>query len=177
MQLENIEYPIHVWNMKEMQAISGIIDEEASKIAALLDEQDANLMVSTSNEEGLSRREKILGITPLDTDTLEERRYKVLINWYDTYPYTQKDLETRLARICTDGKYSLEVNIEEQKVTCLLAVANTKNFVAVEKLLEDLVPLQIVIVVGNLYNKWKKYSNVTWSSLATTTWKSMREDI
>ena len=47
-----------------------------------------NLFIETCDEKGISRFESIMGIFPLDTDTLESRISRVLTRWNEKLPYT-----------------------------------------------------------------------------------------
>ena len=57
-----------------------LCDTEQPEIDCLRDAADAVLdaqFISTAGEQGIARYEKIFKITPMDTDTLDERRFKV----------------------------------------------------------------------------------------------------
>lgn len=178
MQLENIiEYPAHVWNMEEIKALSAVIDKWITADCNELDSMDNNLFVLTSDLAGVKRRENILGISPLDSDTLEERRYKVLLKWYDTYPYTEADLNNRLTRLCTDGNYSLTIDSTAMTLEVKLGLSNKKNFTAMLELLEELVPLHIATTVSLLYNRNSTLSQFTHAQLAAYTHTQLREDV
>ena len=55
-----------------------------------------NEFILTADESGISRFEKILGILPLNEDTLESRRARVQSRWFNEIPYTMKALVLKL---------------------------------------------------------------------------------
>ena len=58
-----------------------LCDTEQPEIDRLRDAADAVLdaqFISTAGETAIARYEKIFGITPMDTDTLDERRFCLL---------------------------------------------------------------------------------------------------
>ena len=89
--MPEIYLPPHIEALQEIAEVNRITEIQLAKLEECINELRDNLLILTSRESGIARREKILKITPLDTDTLEERRFRVWLNWYDSYPYTEKD--------------------------------------------------------------------------------------
>jgi hypothetical protein len=96
-------------------AIAAAVTAGEAQMQRLTDEIDAleaDLHILTSTERGIARRERILGIMPLDTDTIQERAYRVLVKWYDTYPYTRRDLIARLKRLVGDCEFTVNIGFQ-----------------------------------------------------------------
>jgi hypothetical protein len=91
-------------------------EKQAETLDGEIASLEGNLHILTSDEHGIARREKILGIIPLDTDTLAERAYRVLVKWYDTYPYTRRNLIARLKRLVGDGKFTFDIGFQDVMV-------------------------------------------------------------
>ena len=81
-------------------------DRLAEAADAVLDAQ----FLSTAGEYAISRYEKIFGVVPQDTDTLDERRFKVLTRINTQLPVSVRRLRQQLATLCGDDGYKLEVN-------------------------------------------------------------------
>ena len=92
-------YPDAVLNIRDIKAIIDAGDRIGEALENDLDELDANIDIKSAKESGISRREKILGINPLDTTGLEDRRLEVLARWYDTPVYTETTLRNKLDSI------------------------------------------------------------------------------
>lgn len=192
--LEEISYPEVVTNVTDVKAIHDASEVQAETITQDVTDMDSDLFIQTSTENGIAWREKILGITPLDTDTLEERRYRVLTLWYDSTPYTDWKLIRRIKYLCesttdwqqiendhalevTDDAFYYLMDYETMTLTVKVALTNKKNFKAIQQFVEKLVPLHICLNVTLLYNKWSDFSALTWSSQSAKTWKQGKEDV
>ena len=69
-----------------------------------------NRFISTADEYGISRFEKMLDIRPTDDDTLESRRSRVQSKWFSKLPYTLRVLIQRLTVLCGDTDFKLNHN-------------------------------------------------------------------
>ena len=170
-------YPEHILQMKEFKAISAATDKQIEKLNKRINEMRDDLLISTSQESGIVYREKILKIVPLDTDTLEDRRYKVLLKWYDTYPYTEFDLRKRLDRICGVGQYILKIDKVKNTLSCLVELTSRKMLNSVRDLLEDIVSLNVSMGVGLRYNQWSTLANKKWQEVSAFTWEEKKNEV
>lgn len=71
-----------------------------------------NRFISTADEYGISRFEKILGIHPSKEDTLEIRRLRVQNKWFNKIPYTIRVLFQKLTILCGDTDFTLTHNFD-----------------------------------------------------------------
>lgn len=69
-----------------------------------------NAFIETADEYGISRFEKLLKIYPSKEDTLESRRLRVQIRWFDELPYTMITLLEKLIMLCGKDNFTLEHN-------------------------------------------------------------------
>ena len=105
-----LDYPSVIEEMEEMQAIFAAEEKVGEKFEKRIEECDKNTAISTANEVGIARREKILKVIPQDTEDMEERRFRVMAMWNDSYPYTQESLLVRLDELLGKGNYTLAVS-------------------------------------------------------------------
>lgn len=68
-----------------------------------------NEFITTADEYGISRFEKILGILPSRGDGLEVRRARVLSRWFVELPYTWRMLMKKLTMLCGDGNFAVHI--------------------------------------------------------------------
>ena len=73
------------------------------------DELLTNQFITIAGEMGLSRWEKILEIVPRGTDSLEDRRFRILSRLNDMTPYTLPQLRKMLVTLFGEGKTSADV--------------------------------------------------------------------
>lgn len=112
-----------------------------------------NHFISTADEYGISRFEKLLGIFPSSEDTLESRRERVQSRWFKSIPYTLKTLINKLVTLCGDRDFTIKADYSES-YTMILNVS-LSIFGQVDELNEVLsymIPQNIVVKVNNTLN-------------------------
>lgn len=157
-----------------------LCDTEQPEIDRLRDAADAVLdaqFISTAGETAIARYEKIFGITPMDTDTLDERRFKVLTRINTQLPFSVRRLRQQLATLCGADGYKLEVNGGVYTLTVKVALTAKRNRQAVEELLADIVPANMVCTTSLLYNQHADLTRFTHAQLALLTHFEMREEV
>lgn len=168
--------PSFVGEYREMKAI---MDAEQPIFEEVWNDSEnalADQFVLSATETGVERYEKILGIIPKGTYTLDERRFDVLARMNEQLPYTMTQLHNSLEALCGKDGYALKLETDAYKLTVKLALANENNKQAVEELLYKMLPANMVNVVL-LFNTYSILSTVTHSQLAEHTHKEIREDI
>lgn len=104
-----------------------------------------NRFISTADEYGISRFEKMMKISPSDTDTLEARRTRVQSRWINSIPYTIRVLAYKIAELLGREHYfSIQPDFREA-YGILLVVYSTD-----ESLTEELKYLLSVMVPANV---------------------------
>ena len=132
--------------------------------------------IQNATENGVKRWEKILGITPKGTYTLDERKFNVLARMNEQLPYTMKQLHSSLTSLCGEEGYSLKLNADAYELTIKLALANENNIEAVEALLYKMLPANIMKNVG-MFNTYLIVGGFTHEQLSSYTHKGVREEI
>lgn len=145
--LITIEYPETVTNIKDVRLAIEAGDKAGEELEAALDELDQNLAISTAAESGIARREAILGIKPLDTATLEDRRMEVLLKWFDSPIYTETTLRQKLDGAIGVGQYKLDIDLDQKLVSCRIIVMSKQILRIVRELFEKMIPLDYAILV------------------------------
>ena len=140
---------------------------------AVLDAQ----FISTAGETAIARYEKIFGITPMDTDTLAERRFKVLAKINAQLPFSVRRLRQQLETLCGADGYKLELDGGKYTLTVKVALTAKRNQQAVEELLADIVPANMVCTTSLLYNQHADLTRFTHAQLAALTHFAIREEV
>ena len=172
----HLEYPECILEIDEMNAIFDAEEVVGQKFEDNIADCDSNTSIAGSSEAGIRRREKILGINPQDTDSLELRRFRVIVKWYDSYPYTQESLMNKMDILLGNGNYTLAVVPEEMRMICLLGLNKKDMENEFRKLLEEIVPLNIILDIDLRYNKWKRMRKYTYGDLRKYTWEDLRSN-
>lgn len=166
--------PYVVRDYAEFQGIMGAEQPEFENAWAAVDDLLANQFINTAGNLGLSRWEEILGITPKGTDTLDDRRFRILARLNEELPYTLPQLRIILESLCGAGNYSADVT--DYTLLVKVGVAAKKNFEVVQTLLERVAPVNLVIVVQQLFNTHGAVAGFTHAQLAWYTHYEVRTE-
>ncbi|QTD40653.1 putative phage tail protein [Sporosarcina sp. Te-1] len=100
--------------------------------------------VHEATESGLRRWEKMLKIQRRSTDTLEERRFRILAKMNNRLPYTFRALIQRLNVLCGEGKYQvfLDANAYEIGFEFFEKIADVK---LLKDTMEEMIPVNLVL--------------------------------
>ena len=167
------EYPRVLDTMKEFPAIYNMNDIVNPAIDA--ENLELDLFIGTATQTGISRRELEYGINPKDTDSLEERRFRVKTKENERLPYTETILRKKIEDICGADGYSMEVSRDMISVKVLLSQKGF--FETIRDLLEEVIPINMVIKLSLLYNTYGSLAQETYGILKEYTYKQLREEV
>lgn len=178
MERQLIKYlPYVVRDYPEFQGITGSEQPEFERAWASADDLLNNQFISTAGSIGLSRWEKILGITPKGTDTLEDRRFRIVTRINEELPYTVPQLRNILETLCGAGNYSAEVVEGTYQLIVKIGLAAKNNFSDVESLLNRVVPQNLILNVLLMYNQHKTLSVFTHGQMASYSHYQLRNEV
>lgn len=169
-------YPDILKEVREFQALAVAENPEMELIYTALEEVLDQQFISTAKNYGVARLEKIVGITSKATDTLEERKFKVLAKYNEDVPYTVPKLNELLTTLCGTDGYTLEINNGEFTLKVKVALTSKKNKDTVAELLERVTPMNMVLSVELMYNQWQTVTSLTWGSASGMTWDEIIEE-
>ena len=172
-----VQYPDAVWQIRDVRAAVEAGDAVGELLEKHIEELDADLTIKNAGAAGLARREKILGIAPADTASLEDRRLEVLLRWYDTPLYTERTLRQRLDAALGEENYTLLVDLKEKCITCRIELIRRLMQRSVQELLEQMVPLDYRFTVELRYNQYKDLKKYTYRQLKEKTWRQLRNEV
>lgn len=164
----------------EYREIAAVLDSEniefndlGGQSADVLD----NMFIESANEYGISRYEKMLGITFFANDTLEDRKFRVLTKYNETTPYTLRSLDEMLKNICGENGYILELIADEYTVKVQIALKVKKQAEIVGEALGRILPCNMLYSVELLFNTWKLVKNYNWGTLGVCRWQDVKEEV
>lgn len=133
--------------------------------------------IKDSTENGVKSWERILKIIPKGSDTLEARKFRILTRLNEKLPYTYTKLEQQLASLCGETGYSLKLLNNEYTLFVRVALAVKSNFEEVKKLLQKMVPANLIIDLSLLYNTHLILEGYTNATLANYTHNYLRNEV
>lgn len=166
--------------LKEVKELKLIFQTEQSEVAELW-VSVANVLndqfVIYSTEYGVSRWEKILGIVPKATESLDARKFRILTRLNEQLPYTITTLKQRLEALCGSDGYSINLQNENYTVEVKVNLTAKSNFDDVNALLHRVIPANMIIDLKLIYNTWEVIKGFTWGYLKTKTWGEIKEEV
>ncbi len=141
--------PDFMKDYKELSAALEAENPEFDLIWSAVDKVFYNHFISTADEYGISRFEKLLGIFPNVTDSLEIRRKRVQSAWFNKLPYNLKVLTEKIRKLLGET-CDFEVKTDFVNAYHLQIVVYTLDDSQrqdLEQLLAVMVPLNMVIRV------------------------------
>ena len=174
-----IDYiPPFLTNVKEYKAI--LVDGEEPEIVSAWRMIDATLneqFIHDCTEEGVERWEKILGIVPKATFTLNERKFTILTKMNERVPFTITTLTEQLKSLCGEDGYLITLDNDHYMLKVQVALSAKNNFEDVKVLLQRVVPANLTIVLTLKYNQHKIFANHTHESLNSITHYQLRNEV
>lgn len=148
MERKIIDYlPPYLTVYKEIKAIMEAEQPEFEIVWPQAENVLNDQFVSDSSTIGIERMEKILGIIPKKTDTLDERKFRILVKLNEQLPYTLPVLKQQLKRMCGENGYRLILSADKYLLNVKLALGNENNYQDVCDMLRRVVPANMVISV------------------------------
>jgi hypothetical protein len=166
--------------MQVYREIATIMETEQPEIDLLWNSADdafADQYILEATVNGVSRWEFMLGISPKGTDTLDERKFRILARLNQELPYTLRKLMQVLTNLCGEDGYSVEVNAAEYHVEVKLALSNESNYSEVESILKKMLPANLTSAIKIKYNSHKVLNQMSHAELAAFTHDDLRKEV
>ena len=134
-------YPPVIKQIGELQQIAKAEDIEFSKLNALFGTVSRNMFVTTADETGVQRFEKLLGIKPKVMQSLEDRKLYILI-MINRRKMSLHEIAELLSEYAKEIK--LKPSYEKDEIT-VEAGDNASDISTLFKVLDEMIPLHIYI--------------------------------
>lgn len=175
--MQSINYlPSHLQEMKEFKIITRENDIRSLELNVSIEDLYNDQFI-TETEKAISRYEKMLGITYKATDSLEDRRFKILAIYNKQLPYTKAVLEQNLKIFCGADGYKLFIDYKNSTVVVGITLTARSMYDSVQKYLEAVIPMNLVIDLMLLYNQHKIFSDFIHKELGKYTHEQLREEV
>lgn len=170
-------FPDLLKEIKQFKELAVAENLELGFLSAELENVMNDQFISTALNTGVSRREEMLNIKPMSTDTLQERKFRLMAKYNEDVPYTWRKLEEVLTTLCDETGYRIEYSRGEYSLVVKLELTNKKNEITVRDLLERITPVNLLLTVELLYNQWQTLEHITWGEAEVFTWGDLREEV
>jgi hypothetical protein len=173
-----VEYlPPAVKEVREFRAAVSGEQPEIDLLRRRVKDARDDQFVMTATENRIKQWEGILRITPRGTETLDERKYNVVLRRNERLPYTYRMVERQLDFLCGVGGYTMILDHKNYKLTVKLELVSKYQYEAVVDLLRRIVPANMVIDVDLRYNQYQSLQPYTYGYLAGLTHEQLRSEV
>lgn len=142
--------PSFVSDFKEMREIAKTENLEFEKIYGIAEKALNNQFIFSSDEEGILKFERMLGLSFTQDDDLRARQSRVFIKWNDDIPYTLRVLADKLDSLC--GRGNFQVDVADYILNLTTSLKLSSEITELEKLLRNLLPANIEYHIKNRMN-------------------------
>ena len=136
-------------NLKEFKEIAKAEEPELTRILTAIEQTLANMFIETANEDGIKRFEKILSITPEESDTLDTRRVRVISKWNNNGTYTISNLKEMLTSFCGEDNFEIIEKYDEYILEIITHLSIRNSFETVCSIVADVIPCNLILELSN----------------------------
>lgn len=128
----------------------------------------------TATKVGIERKEKMLKITPSVTDTLEERRFRILVKERRIRILNFFNLESFIKDVAGE-RATTERDEKRRNLLVKIPLSSKKAYETVKNFCEKYIPVTMNCEVRQMYNRWSDYGEKKFSELLSKTYNELRE--
>lgn len=166
--------------MQEYLEIKAIMAAEQAEIDALwssVEQAFADQFIMDATEYGVMRWESMLNISPKATDTLDERKFRILTRLNQELPYTLTRLREVLTTLCGVNRFAIDLQANEYSITIKLGVGSHNKYAEVQNLLYKMIPANLTQYIDFLYNTHQMVGLCRHIDLAAFTHEQVRNEV
>ena len=105
-----------------------------------------NRFIETADDYGLSRFEKMLGITADSNESLETRRMRVRNRWFNKLPYTIRTLTEKVKQIVGDSyNFTISGNLKDYELNLTVYTLSDSQNKELEYLLSVIISMKFML--------------------------------
>jgi hypothetical protein len=173
-----IEYlPEAFRDVKENEAILTMAEQpEMVSSWGAIDNALNDQFIFDATENGVSRFEKIMKIAPKADESLDSRKFTILVKNNEQIPFTFTALKKQLELLCGEDGYKLTRDVTTKVLSVKVALDAKNNFNDVADLLERTVPANMVIDISLMYHQHFEYTLSTHNFLQRYTHSQLKDD-
>lgn len=173
----NIHLPLHLQEITEFKAINEVEGIEAEQLRNACIATRNEFFIATATDYGLKKREQPIKIMAKDTESLDDRRFRLIARYNEQAPFTFPSIEDQIERLCGVGGYVFEYGPEPFHLKVRVALIAKNQFSEVSLTLRKTVPANVVVDLSLLYNQNKTLHPYTNAQLGLYTNKYLRNEV
>ena len=166
MTVDTIHYlPEHIKAIEEFKRISHAYDIELRLLWEALGRQLDNQDLIIADEATCDRWARLLGITFLPTDTIEDKRRIIRGKMASGLPYTERKIKEVIASMVGESYYVWALDRTGKTLRVGILLAECQNTDAVRDIVRAMAPADVDVDVYIYFNRWSRFTGLTWADL------------
>ena len=162
--MELIKYlPVYMGKIREINELTMAEQPEIDNVFDAITSVSKENFVETATDYGLSRLEKIYGIKYSGYEDMSFRKFRLMLKISGN---KNRNIVERLNDIFGEGNYSMEYNPLDNVLSVGITVENKDYIDETKKMLDKLVPCNIILDVRVLYVSHKMLERYTHKELS-----------
>lgn len=145
-------WPRVIGDMRDFGQIANGENPEFNLLWGAVERFLGDVFVMTATEYAIERWEFIFGLETYTTDTLDQRRARILAATTRQLPYTMRSLRIMVESLIGAGNYMASVDPVTMTLEVLVNVRAAHMMEDVQTLLDAVVPANLTIVLEHLYS-------------------------
>jgi len=166
--------PLVLRNVREFKALAETEQVEFETLWGFVYFVLAEQFVETMSEAATARWERIIGLRPLATDTLDERKFAILTAKVNSLPFTYRWLLHRLDFLLGEGHSEVNLDHNNYHLQVLVSLAAQRKFEIVLDMLRRSIPANLVLDASLKYRQHSTLSRWRHGELRPFTHRQLR---
>lgn len=166
--------------IQEYREIKELVNSEQVELDELWIEHTNTLnnsFVMDADEAGVTRYEKMLGIVKKPSESLDDRKFNIIVQINEQLPYTMTALNKKLENLCGVGGYVITLSSAIYTISIKVALTAKNNFYAVQEMMKRVLPCNLIYTVSIIYNQHETLAAFTHGQLAAYTQSDIRNEV
>lgn len=168
--------PLFLQEIKEMQAHAVAENPELKKLWDSIEDVWNDQYLHTMTENGCERWEKMLKIIPLSTDTLQDRRNRIITRLNTNNVYTYPSLIEKMTSMLGQDGYFMDLNVMEFVLWVRIALTQKSQYYEILRFLKEIIPQNLILDYDLFWNRHMDLAPYTYAQLAKGTHRELREE-
>ena len=164
-----------ILGIKEIQRLYDINDWQWDELDQNVELINADMQLSTMSMQMCKIMEAYIGLKGQDDDTVEEKRFRIQGAENERTPYTFEVLKKRLDEMIGEDRVFLQIMDGTLKAD--IALESKKNVVFIKELIDQVVPLDLIIEFSMIWNTYNKVHEYTHQYLSGKTHTEIKEEV
>ena len=169
--------PEFLQGIEEIKTICEVEEPEILLIEENIKKILRDCFIDSADEDGVKRMEQIMGIIPMGTDTMADRKFRLKGTVIGYLPYTLKNLSKKLQEAANGNPVEIEMHYDQYTMVIKVPLEAKRQYDILHSIIKKMIPANLLLEYGLKYNSHKILSAFTHLELKSYTHQELRENV